>query len=384
MKTRTLLLLFCSMFAAFPACAQDNDDYVYVTDVISSSDFNDKRYINNNVNRECKQYHINVLNSPNTSFYFEADDRAIITYNTIYPSAYLKKIAVSWYPVNASNEPSICIYGKNIIYSHSEFTDSNLDNDGQEITTFTLSDKNHSQQEFTVDTPCHQYIAIKRASSIDAYFTSISLTWQLFYERSGLTTGNLGTLCLPYGIKAEDMDGITAYSIAGKTVENDVVTSVIFNEVDHIEAGKPYLFVANSNEIALKYHGTIAENPIHENGMYGVYERHPFAEDSNYDNNYYVIANNIVQAASNKSGVNANCAYIRMNEVPVYNPAQSPKRALIITGEGFTQTDIAPTLLKSPTSSTLSNSAVDLSGRRVTNGIAPTISIINGKKTLVR
>lgn len=372
------------MFAIFPACAQDGDDYVYVTDVISTSDFSTGSINNEALIRNGKQYHVAMMNSKNTRFCFDQSTHGIVTNSSIPQSAYLKKIAVSWYPMNIKSQPTICICGQNTPYTFSEFTDTDSDNDGQEITTFTLSDQNNLQQEFTVEPPCYQYIGIKRTSTTVTYFTSISLTWQLFYERSGLTTGNLGTLCLPYGIKAEDMDGITAYSIAGKTVENDVVTSVIFNEVDHIEAGKPYLFVANSNEIALKYHGTKAENPLSENGMYGVYERHPFAGDTNYSDNYYVIANNIVQAASNKSGVNANCAYIRMNEVPVYNPAQSSKRALIITGEGFTQTNITPTLLNTLTASTPSNGTVDLSGRRVTNGTVPTISIINGKKTLVR
>lgn len=384
MKTRTLLLLFCSMFSAFPACAQDGDDYVYVTDVISASDFSSGSINTETLIRNGKQYHVTMMNTKNTRFSFDKSTHGIITNSSIQQSTYLKKIVVSWIAMDNS-QPSICVYGKNTVYNFSEFTDNNPENDGQEITNFTLSDNNNLQQEFTVETPSYQYIGIKKTSNYATYFTSISLTWQLFYERSGLTAGNLGTLCLPYGIKAEDMDGITAYSIAGKTVDaNGVVTSVIFNEVDHIEAGKPYLFVANNNEIALKYHGTKAENPIHENGMYGVYERHPFAGDTNYSDNYYVIANNIVQAASNKSGVNANCAYIRMNEVPLYNPAQSSKRALIITGEGFTQTNITPTLLNTPTSSGLSNSAVDLSGRRVTNGTFPTISIINGKKTLVR
>lgn len=366
------------MFVIFPACAQDGDDYVYVTDVLTESDF-PKATIRNYVEKNCKKYEAMVRS------HFALDrECAIITTKNINSAAYLCKIDVTWSPEYAINKATICICGQNTPYTFSEFTDTDSDNDGQEITTFTLSDRNDLQQEFTVETPSYQYIGIKKTSNYIPFFTSISLTWQLFYERSGLTVGNLGTLCLPYGIMAEDMDGITAYSIAGKTVENDVVTSVIFNEVDHIEAGKPYLFVANSNEIALKYHGTIAENPIPENGMYGVYERHPFAGDSHYDNNYYVISNNIVQAASNKSGVNANCAYIRMDEVPIYNPAQNSQRALIITGEGFTQTNITPTLLNTPTSSGLSNSAVDLSGRRVTNGTVPTISIINGKKTLVR
>lgn len=384
MKKKTLLFLFGCLCASFTANAQALDDYVYVTDVISASDFS-KVGINTNVNKNCKQYYLNFTNYPNSYFTLEGSTSAIITKENLTQSAYLKKIAPTWHTMNANYQPSICVYGKNTVYDYTEFTDNNPNNDGQEITTFTLSDRNDLQHEFTIETPCYQYIAIKKSSQFGPCLTSISLTWQLFYERTGLTAGTLGTLCLPFGIKAEDMEGITAYSIAGKTVENDVVTSLIFDEVDHIEAGKPYIFVANSNEIALKYHGTIAENPSPENGMYGVYERHPFAEDASHDSNYYVISNNIVQAASKNSGVNANCVYIRMNEVPPYNnSAQSSKRALIITSEGFTQTDVTPTLLSVPASSSLSNNAVDLSGRRVAKGTAPTISIINGKKTLAR
>lgn len=384
MKKKILLVLFCSLCATVTASAQAIDDYVYVTDVISSNDFS-KTSVNNNVDKNSKQYYLKYTNFQNSYFTFDQDAHTIITKSSILQSAYLKKITTAWYNMNVSYQPSICVYGKNTVYDYTEFTDNNPNNDGQEITTFTLSDRNDLQQEFTIETPRYQYVAIKKSSQFAPYFTSISLTWQLFYERTSLTAGTLGTLCLPYGIKAEDMDGITAYSIAGKTVENDVVTSLIFDEVDHIEAGKPYIFVANSTEIALKYHGEKAETPINENGMYGVYERHPFADDASHDSNYYVISNNIVQAASKNSGVNANCVYIRMNEVPPYNnSAQSSKRALIITSEGFTQTDVTPTLLSVPASSSLSNNAVDLSGRRVAKGTAPTISIINGKKILAR
>lgn len=371
------------MFAAFPACAQDGDDYVYVTDVITNTDLGSTSGVMTRDVEQNAKYLFVANNAKSSSrFYFtNANKCALVTKQSCGHLISVKVEGES----NFQKYP-LRFFVKNSAYKNNkDLFDAIEENYGTELSDFTYSGSSNQNLQITIPAE-YRYIAIKNNTDgrADPYLKSISITWQLEHIRPGLTVGSLGTLCLPYGIKAEDMDGITAYSIAGKTVENDVVTSVIFNEVDHIEAGKPYLFVANSNEIALKYHGTKAENPLSENGMYGVYERHPFAEDSYYDNNYYVIANNIVQAASNKSGVNANCAYIRMDEVPLYNPAQNSQRALIITGEGFTQTDIAPTLLNSPTSSTLSNSAVDLSGRRVANGTIPTISIINGKKTLVR
>lgn len=383
MKKKILLVLFCSLCATVTASAQAIDDYVYVTDEIIHSKLGTQTGVKEQSVSLCAKYNFKAYNDKsNQRFYFnDGAIRGALT--TTITCGYLRKIVIEG-ESNLTSYP-LAIYVKDTPYTgYSDLYDATADNDGTLLSDFTYKSSNQIlEKDLTAD---YSYLAIKNGTTNAApYLKKISLTWQLVYFRFNLTSGTLGTLCLPYGIKAEDMDGITAYSIAGKTVENDVVTSLIFNEVDHIEAGKPYIFVANSTEIALKYHGDKVETPINENGMYGVYEQHPFADDASHNANYYVISNNIVQAASKNSGVNANCVYIRMNEVPPYNnSAQSSKRALIITSEGFTQTDVTPTLLNVPASSSLSNNAVDLSGRRVAKGTAPTISIINGKKTLAR
>lgn len=369
-----------TMCAVIPSSAQSADGYVYVTDVITSTDLGTTQLSRTKeFSKTCKTYKFAGWNY-GSDFGLE-DNHAIVIKGDVLPS-FLANIEVSW-ALNGNSKPEITIWGKNTAYEdYLDILDGATENDGEIITNFTY-DTSNRQQDFVLSKD-YQYIALKKTSQYNPRINSISFTWQLIYKRAGLTPGNLGTLCLPYNIKAEDMDGITAYSIAGKVEENGVVTSVVFDLVDHIEAGKPYLFVANSEEIFLKYCGNKADAPISVNGMHGVFERHAFAEDSNYDeDNYYVITkNNTIQLASSNSGVNANCAYINMAEVPSYPSAQSNGRHLILTSEGFTQTDITPTLLNSLETPNSSAITTDLSGRRITNGATPTITVHNGKKIL--
>lgn len=380
MKKEALLFLFCNLCATFSASAQATDDYVYVTDVITNTDLGSNTGLKSLEVKKIATYTFFAYNDKDPQrFYFEGQGALITTKSP----GYLQKIEVTG-ESNLKKSP-LQFFVKNTAYTNTnDLYNTTEEDDGSKLSDFTFEGSSNQNLQKNIPT-AYRYIAIKNAStSYRPYLKTISLTWQLAYFRSALTVGNLGTLCLPYGIKAEDMDGITAYSIAGKTVENDVVTSLVFDEVDYIEAGKPYIFVAKTNEIALKYCGDKAESPTCERGMYGVFEDHPFTNDDQHNDNYYVIANNIVQAASKKSGVYANCAYIRMDEVPIYNAAQSTNRALIITGEGFTQTDISPTLLNSLPSSERSNNAFDISGRKWTISVAPAITIINGKKNLAR
>lgn len=381
MVKKTILLSMLSLCASIHTSAQSADGYVYVTDVITSTDLG--KYIGDNFTKEfsknCKKY--KFTGNKDDGRFALANNQSIAVIGDVLP-AFLAKIDVEWDTANSSTS-EIAFWGKNSVYAdNSDITDGDTENDGEFITAFTYN-KSNRQQTYNLPNSL-QYIAAKKSSNIIPYITSISFTWQLIYKRAGLTIGNLGTLCLPYSIKAEDMEGITAYTISGKVVENGEVTSIVFDLTDHIEAGKPYLFVANSKEIFLKYSGNKADAPICEKGMYGVYERHPFADDSNFNEyDYYVITkNNTIQRASSASGVNANCAFIKMDEVPEYSPAQSNGRNLILTSEGFTQTDIAPTLLNSLQSPNSSSTTIDLSGRRITNGAAPTITVHNGKKIL--
>lgn len=392
MIKKTVLLSMLSLCAAIHTSAQ-NDEYVYITNEISGEDFpiiNNNEYPTKTITRGEITYNSKAHNLRQGLFEFVdvyGNPSALVTTQNDNNMFFLKSIEVNWASGLVELRPgSFQIYGKNNAYTdYKDLTDDSTENDGELIGAITYKKTDNLKQKIEF-APTYHYWGLKKANTNVAYITSLSITWQLIYNRANLTPGNLGTLCLPYSIKAEDMGCITAYTISGKVIENGEVTSIVFDFADHIEAGKPYLFVANSEEIFLKYYGNKMETPGSENGMHGVFERHPFAEDSNYNpETYYVITkNNTIQRASSASGVNANCAFIKMDEVPEYSPAQSNGRNLILTSEGFTQTDITPTLLNTLPTQNSTKTATDISGRRIANSTIPAITVHNGKKILTK
>lgn len=73
------------------------------------------------------------------------------------------------------------------------------------------------------------------------------------YTRN-VTSGNFGTLCLPFDATVE---GATVFKIVSKTVNsNSELTGINLESVESIEAGKPYIFKATGSELSATYTGT--------------------------------------------------------------------------------------------------------------------------------
>ncbi|MBQ0057683.1 MAG: hypothetical protein KBT20_08510 [Bacteroidales bacterium] len=181
-------------------------------------------------------------------------------------------------------------------------------------------------------------------NSISVTATQINPT----YVRD-VTAGSLGTVCLPAAVNDVSTSGATFYSILGKTKDNNgEPTSVVFGEVNCLEAGRPYLFMANGNQISLTMSGTGAPTASKDNGFKGTFWRYPFSSDSSYSDDvndgYYIInSRNELQRASEKSGVDANRAFIVMGEVPDYDPLHAPSsRLLFVTEDGYDTSILAP------------------------------------------
>ena len=68
------------------------------------------------------------------------------------------------------------------------------------------------------------------------------------YHRD-VTSGNYGTICLPYAVSAGDYDGVEFFSVAGKVMENGEATAIVLNEETELEAGKPYVFSATTDKL---------------------------------------------------------------------------------------------------------------------------------------
>lgn len=231
------------------------------------------------------------------------------------------------------------------------------------------------------------YIGFKPSGKVN--IKSIDIAWQqTSYSRPGLEDGDLGTLCLPYS--ASTFSGFTPYTIKGKTLDsNGTLESIVFEEAQTLEAGKPYVFVANGTELSIELSGeTAITTPSNNNGLYGTFVDYPFAQDSNFneaDRDYLVInADNCLQAASKQSGVRANRAFIKVKDIPELNAANSAPRQLVLTADGYQIDGQGPTSAVS--SGVLTNAhsgnVYTPDGRKAAKATTPNLSISNGRKEL--
>lgn len=372
------LILLCPKLSVK---AQTTDNHVYVTDVINNV-ATGWGPIKQKIDTDYSEY-IFKYNRSGQGFEFNSDSESKCAFITTNSNGFVKKVELNCTINSINSFPTIEFYGKNSNYS------DNIDVYTSGSTGDVVGQLEFSKQDPTLsldfDTPHYRHIAFKNISSQVLFIQQINITWQLAHFRDNLTAGNLGTICLPYAVNADDLqDYITAYRIVGKEVEGDDVKCVIFEEVDRMEAGVPYVFVAKSNTMALPFCGTKAETPnnIATNGLYGTFENHPFSDDHQKD--YFVITGNKIQAASPNSGVDANRAFIKMNDVPVCNAANSPARKLILTTDGYTQTGEHPTITTTTPTGEAEAKTYDLAGRRIASTATQRVTISNGKKTIIR
>ena len=87
-----------------------------------------------------------------------------------------------------------------------------------------------------------------------------------------VTSGDYGTICLPYAVAAEDMAGAEFFSIAGKVMKGEEPQSIVLNQVTTLEAGVPYIFSATSDKLIAAYSGKAVAVAEEANGLIGSFE----------------------------------------------------------------------------------------------------------------
>ncbi len=89
------------------------------------------------------------------------------------------------------------------------------------------------------------------------------------YQRTGLTAGNYGTICLPY---AATITGATIYKITSTVGSGESLTGINIEEVEGnaVEAGKAYIFKATGTTLTATYSGSYTEASAGY-GMMGTY-----------------------------------------------------------------------------------------------------------------
>lgn len=144
-----------------------------------------------------------------------------------------------------------------------------------------------------------------------------TITYHLFQPsegwtevRSGLQSGNFGTLCLPQN--ASTFTGATLWEIAYRTNSD-----IILEESQTLTAGTPYIYQATSDKIEVIFgEGTVIEAG-NKNGLHGT------LTPINISTGDYILYNNEFVQCGTGCSIDANRAYLVLDEVPT-TPTPAP------------------------------------------------------------
>ena len=152
------------------------------------------------------------------------------------------------------------------------------------------------------------------------------------YTRN-VTDGNYGTICLPY---AGTISGAALYKTSYRANGIIYCDEILSGE---LEAGKPYIFKANSDKLNVTYTAATAETAADENGLYGYYDLAKPTEtfDILEDAGNYVLYQNQYWLVSGREAYIANYrAYIKLDEISTSAPTLAPgvrRVAMTVHGE---------------------------------------------------
>ena len=136
---------------------------------------------------------------------------------------------------------------------------------------------------------------------------------------------NYATICLP--TVATDLSHTfgTFYTIAGKTMENNEVTTIVIEETSSLEAGKGYIFKYNEGTqiVAVEHKGETTDIVTENKGMIGNLSK----EAKNVRIGCYILKNDKIlkNTASPYVTIGQYRAYIDLTDVPVFTGTLSSK-----------------------------------------------------------
>lgn len=215
--------------------------------------------------------------------------------------------------------------------------------------------------------------------SDDTYPKAVVMPITEGYHRN-VTSGDYGTICLPYAVVAEDMAGAEFFSIAGKIMKDGEPQSIVLNQVTTLEAGVPYIFSATSDKLIAAYSGKAVAVAEEANGLNGSFEGQDVAEGM-----YLISAQNKVQLCGKGCKISGNRAYIDMNEVPEYSGEVGVNQRLISFEDA---TGISETMVEGGLADVYTLSGVEVRHQvdesEATQGLPQGIYIVNGKKVVVK
>ena len=198
---------------------------------------------------------------------------------------------------------------------------------GADITTFTFRDSGEKgvapeteysyavvavgDGETTVDSELSAPVPVTTAAEITDSYTR------------PVTEGNYGTICLPKASEDLSTAGAVFFEVAGKVMVNDQLSEIVFDEVTSLVAGKPYVFLANSDELNIPLVGDAVDAVVTSgtNGLKGSFTVKAITGTANR----YVLSNNLLYCTNGREYyVGENRAYFDISSMDVFD-SSAPK-----------------------------------------------------------
>lgn len=376
-KTILLTSLLC-LGGAVSSQAQQTDSHVFITDEINNSTFGDSK-LSGRVKRSFSinktQYNAFAeYNKSGKYISLPTDDNFGIV--TTASQGLLTKVEVQWTNLTSNIAPVLQIYGQD--YPLASYADLYADNDNAAIAQIVQDKEVVTPEGLHIQsigfTPQYRYFGIKPAKNY-VYFRNLRITWQVGYFCDEMNSGDTEAVCLPYGVSKEDMQGISAYRLLGKLEGEGKLLRLVFEKVETLSAGTPYLIRVEKGSPRLMYSGNEVAEAQTVNGMTGV------LTDQVLDDGCYCILNNKVVPAIRYSTIAANHAYINMKDVPSINEGALPDNVLLLDVETEEQMGETPTLVSDEeiNEKTSCENNYNLEGKHIKNGISRII-VTKGKK----
>lgn len=180
-----------------------------------------------------------------------------------------------------------------------------------ENTNYTYKVAAVGDGETTVDSELSEAVEVTTASEITDSYTR------------PVTNGNYGTICLPKASEDLSTAGAVFFEVAGKVMVNDQLSEIVFDEVTSLVAGKPYVFLANSDELNIPLVGDAVDAVVTSgtNGLKGSFTVKAISGGANK----YVLSNNLLYCTNGREYyVGENRAYFDISNMSVFDPS-APK-----------------------------------------------------------
>ncbi len=197
------------------------------------------------------------------------------------------------------------------------------------------------------------------------------------------TTGNFGTVCLPY---TASVAGALIYSVASYDEENKSI--ILTQETGLLTAGRPYIFksydeigadAAGSKRNVNFFRADLNDDVTtagSNNGLVG-----SFTDNTEVTAGHYILQSNTwkLVAEGNTNYVNANRAYLDLSAVPTDGSVKGVNMSI----EGNGQANGIESLTTEQVADMLNGEVYDLQGRRVSRP-GRGLYIVGGKKLIVK